>query len=335
MMERLITNKKFGIAVIAFLSTVYVSQAQAIEYRICAKETISTMPDGTKIPMWGYALDNNRKFSDGCGNPVTVPGPEIIVPKGDSTLVIRLKNELPEATSFIVHGQKTQMKPVFFTDAKGRKRVKSLTRETSPGAIRNYTWTNFKPGSYLYQSGTHASVQVQMGLYGLIKKDAGTKRIYSGNRYDKEITLFYSEIDPALHTAVDNKTYGTPSFPSTQNYNPKYFLVNGQPFDSQNISPIDAGKAGDRLLVRFVNSGLEMHAPMFNDLYMNLIAEDGNLYPYARNQYSVMLAPSKTKDAIIVAGKAGESVVYDRRLRITNSKELNPGGHIAVLKFTP
>ena len=328
-------NKKIGIAVMGLLSSIIFSQVQAVEYRICAKKMNATMPDGTKIPMWGYALDNNKTLTDGCGNPATVPGPELKVPKGDRRLVVRLRNQLPEPTSFIVHGQKGVLKPVFFTDSKGRKRVRSLNHETAPGAIRRYVWENFKPGTYLYQSAAHAAVQVQMGLYGLAKKDVGTRRIYPGNGYDKEVTLFYSEIDPALHTAVDNKTYNTPAYPSTQNYNPKYFLVNGQPYDDQSTRPINAGKVGDRVLLRLINSGLEMHAPMFNDLYMKLIAEDGNPYPYPRDQYSVMLAPSKTKDAIIRVSGAGESVIYDRRLRLTNSKQSGPGGHIAVLKFSP
>ena len=39
-----------------------------------------------------------------------------------------------------------------------------------------YSWTNMKPGTYLYQSGTHPQVQVQMGLYGGVKKDFATGR---------------------------------------------------------------------------------------------------------------------------------------------------------------
>ena len=334
-MIRASVSRALCIPVVAIVALLSFNYAHAVVYRLCASELNITMPDATSIPMWGYALDDNNNLSDGCGNPATVPGPELKLPRGDSKLTIHLKNELPEAISLIIHGQKTRMNPEFFTDSKGRQRVKSLTHETLPGTQAVYRWNNFKPGSYLYQSGTHSAVQVQMGLYGLAKRDFGNKTIYSNNRYDKEVTLFYSEIDPALHAAVDNQSYGTPAYPSTQNYKPKYFLVNGQPFDADNITPINAGKVGDRLLIRFINSGLEMHAPMFNDLYMNLIAEDGNPYPFPRNQYSVMLAPSKTKDALIRVTKAGKSVVYDRRLRTTNSKQPGPGGHIAVLNFSP
>ena len=36
------------------------------------------------------------------------------------------------------------------------------------------------PGTYLYQSGSHPAVQVQMGLYGGVTSDAAAGEVYSG-----------------------------------------------------------------------------------------------------------------------------------------------------------
>jgi len=37
------------------------------------------MPDGTVVTMWGFGFT---------GGPITVPGPELVVPPGDTTLEI-------------------------------------------------------------------------------------------------------------------------------------------------------------------------------------------------------------------------------------------------------
>ena len=99
------------------------------------------------------------------------------------------------------------------------------------GTPADYTWTNVKPGTYLYQSGTQPQVQVQMGLYGAVTKNAvdvvtgptpvrgqayaaTATQAAAAFQYDNQATLLYSEIDPDLHVAaiVDRRppTYGTP-----------------------------------------------------------------------------------------------------------------------------
>jgi hypothetical protein len=80
--------------------------------------------------------------------------------------------------------------------------------------------------------------------------------------------------------------------------------------------------------------GLKTHVPTLNGLYMRLIAEDGNPYPYAREQYSVMLAAGKTIDALLNSDQAGVYAVYDRRLALTNDKSPN-GGMLAYLDIDP
>jgi hypothetical protein len=298
-----------AVAVIALLTLA--GQAGAITYDLCAGTTTKTMPDTSVITMWGYGIDTATPC------PVTVPGPELTVPPGDNTLTINLRNELADAISIVIPGQQAAMTPVFFSDGQGRQRVRSFTHETTTTGV--YSWSNLKPGSYLYMSGTHPAVQVQMGLYGAVTHDAAAGEAYPGLAYDSEVTLLYSEIDPALHNAVLNGSYGTAAYPSTINYAPKYFLVNGAPFESGVTPPVSAGSAGQRTLIRFLNAGLEDHAMVLQGQHMTLMAEDGNVYPWPRNQYSVLLAAGKTKDAIFTPAVNGTDPVtypvYDRRLR--------------------
>lgn len=320
--------------------------ASAIEYWLRAEPLIVTMPGAVDVPMWGYALDG---ASCAAVPPATcqasVPGPALTVPVGDPLLIVHLKNNLPASTSIVIPGQVATMVPVKFDDGTGRQRVRSFTHETlAGGGTADYSWTSMKPGTYLYHSGTHPQVQVQMGLYGGVKKDFSAGEAYPGVTYGNEVTLLYSEVDPALHAAVAGGTYGTASGPtSTLNYQPKYFLINGKAFvkpvaGDPPVPALATLTAGQTTLLRFINAGLQTHVPVINGMTMRLVAEDGNPYPWPANpreQYSVMLPAAKTIDAIIaplaVAGSgATRYPVYDRRMGLSNNGAPD-GGMLAFL----
>lgn len=289
-----------------------------------ADTTTLELPDGTVVTMWGFGpLDGD----------VTVPGPRLTVPPGTTSLTVHLTNLLSVPVSILIPGQPAPLEPVRFTDAQGRERVRSLTAETAPRETRTYTWEGLKPGTYLYHSGTHPAVQVQMGLYGAMTKDALEGEAYEGVPYDDEALVLYSEIDPALHAAVADGTYGTPAYPSTLDYAPKYFLINGRSFPD--VAPLlDAPPAaGDRVLLRLVNAGLESHVPALKGPYMTLVAEDGSPYRHPREQFAALLPAGKTTDAVLVAAGPGDVALYDRALRLTNAGA-SGGGMLAFVSFT-
>ena len=288
-------NKKTISKSIAFsLLMIVSSQASALNVSLCAGETIKTMPDFTEIKVWGYGIE------DGTANcaSATVPGPQLTVPVGDTDLNIALRNTLATPISVIIPGLKGTVgnTPVFFTDSTGRNRVRSLAAETLPTATGTYSFVA-KAGTHMYQSGTHPAVQVQMGLYGASTQNSATGEAYSGVSYDNEIIMLYSEIDPA--------TSGT--------------------------AKISAGDVGQRTLIRFLNAGLESHAPILQGKHMDIVAEYGHAYPFARNQYSVLLAAGITKDAIFTPSSSGDFALYDRRLRLSNSSAPGAGGLMSIL----
>ncbi len=161
--------------------------------------------DGTDITMWGFA--------EGSG-PVTIPGPRITVPAGEG-LTINLTNELLVPVPSMIPGQAM---PGTSTGTPGPTRstvpgdstlrIYSFVHETAPGETRDYVRDTIKPGTYLYHSGTHPAVQVQMGLYGAVTKNAveaigvDPAQAYPGRSYTDEAVIIYSEIDPLLHEAV-------------------------------------------------------------------------------------------------------------------------------------
>jgi FtsP/CotA-like multicopper oxidase with cupredoxin domain len=317
------------------------------------------------ITMWGYILTDNT-FTPLPGEAVKVPGPTLTVTEGQ-TLNIHVRNNLPaagpgvftEPTSIIIPGQTAALSPVWVNPGTGAtftgsrpagdvvSRVRSLTQETPVGGTQTYTWTAVKAGTYLYQSGTHPALQVQMGLYGpFIVNSATPNQAYdnASTAYDSQVTLVFSEIDPELHYSVASGLYGTPppappapalrgQRTSAEDYHPKYFLINGAPF-TYGVSPIPAGNPG-RVLFRFLNAGLLEKSPTLQTqgLFMTLIGEDGNLLTNFKQQYSLLLPAGKTMDALITPPSAGYIALYDRGLNLTNAAT-SPGGMLRYLQVT-
>ena len=328
MLSRRNRIKGFLIALVMVLSMVTASSAA--DFFLRADTFINTMPDGVAVTMWGFSSCTDATFVT-CSAP-TVPGPALVVPVGDSVLNVTLKNNLTglytEPVSLMIPGQSTIMVPV-----KVNGRVRSFTTEVAVGATGVYSWTNMRPGTYLYQSATHPAIQMQMGLYGVAKKDFAAGQVYSGVTYDSEVVLVFSEIDPVIHNAIATNTYGPgKKVTSTIGYAPKYFLINGAPYSST-ASAITAGAPGNTVLLRFLNAGLWDHTPVIDSLYMTLIAEDGNTLPYTRDQYSLHLSAGKTMDTTITKATAGYVPLYDRRLNLANNKTTG-GGMLAYLNFS-
>lgn len=328
----------------------------AADVYLKAATFVKTMPDGTAITMWGYS-SCDATFTT-CA-AATVPGPTITTAEGD-TLHIHVQNGLTglktEPTSVVIHGQTPVLAagtyPVWTDGTTGPRtntsqRVRSFTTEAAIGATVVYTWTGLKPGTYLYQSGTHPAVQVQMGLYGaLIVNSATANQAYdnASTAYDAQVTLLMSEIDPELHYSIESGRYGTPppappakplrgQRTSAEDYHPKYFLINGTPY-SPGIAPILAGNPGQRLLLRFLNAGLIEKTPTLQN-HMTVVAEDGNLYPYSKSQYSILLPAGKTMDAVLTTpAQAGYIPIHDRSLNLSNAAA-TPGGDLIYLQAGP
>jgi VCBS repeat-containing protein len=261
---------------------------------LMAVEGTWTPLSGAPVTMWGFASDT--------GDCATAPtgwnvGPVLTdddLVAGD--LTINLRNCLMEGVSIVIPGQPATFTPVTITDSSGRTRITSFTHEASAGSTASYTWTGVKDGTYLYQSGSHPAKQVQMGLYGALT----IKGTSYPDAHD-EVTLLYSEIDPALHSP--------PAAATPLGYHPRHFLVNGS--TSQSFPA--AGDTNHPTVLRFLNAGLDFHVPALNRSYMSLVAEDGNAYPFAKQQYSASLAAGKTIDALWLPDSAGDYVIYDRR----------------------
>jgi hypothetical protein len=164
--------------------------------------------------------------------------PLIMVPLASAaSLTIVLTNNLPVENSLVIVGQvggnlgapvregaprthnpqtavtwTTNIGGSFTPPSQGA-RVRSFVPEAAAGGTQSYTYTNLKPGTYLIETGTYPSIQVPMGLYGMLVVTtppvvAGTTltapgTAYSGVTYDADVPLLLSEIDPVQNGAVE------------------------------------------------------------------------------------------------------------------------------------
>src|SRR5215471_11392164 len=171
-------------------------------FNLVANTGYEDTPDGNSIFMWSYA---NHDAPD--NDHFQTPGPVLCVTEGE-TVVVNLSHTLPEPASIVFPG------PAGVTATGGSAGL--LTNEAAArGGTVSYSFTASDPGTYLYQSGSDQAKQVEMGLYGALvvrpnttacPPVAGTDCAYgAGTRYGsgQEYLLLLSEIDPALHHAVE------------------------------------------------------------------------------------------------------------------------------------
>jgi len=165
--------------------------------------------------------------------------------------------------------------------------------------------------------------------------------------YDQDVVLLYSEIDVALHNAVNANDFGTgKSMTSAIHYAPKYFLINGEAYQDGITPNYKMGEDGEkRLLLRFINAGQLPHVPTLLGQYMNLIAEDGFTLPFLKEQYSIFLPSGKTTDGLVTLtcsegpgepadSLAGRYPVYDRRLTSQTNAGTHAGGMLAFIEIS-
>src|SRR5579864_8087856 len=178
------------------------------QINLTAGPTTATMPDGSQVPMWGYScgaivtgsaatcaplnpgaaggwspvvitvptgtgltinLTNNLSFTPaGSTSANTIPTSIMIVGQvGGGLGGSRTSTPSPEHPTQTVTWPTANSGPTNTPPPQG-PRVQSFATEVAAGATTSLNWSYLKPGTYLLESGTHPSIQVPMGLYGIL-----------------------------------------------------------------------------------------------------------------------------------------------------------------------
>lgn len=315
-------TKIFGGFAVAMLFMCVAAAAQAKIYGIpgptfnlTAKAGYINTGDGGSHYIWGYA--------DGAGM-VQYPGPTLIVNQGD-VVTVNLLNSLPAAVngaappnvSIVFPGQEV-------TSSGGVEGL--LTHEAPPDqvTVATYQFTATNAGTYLYHSGTRPEVEVEMGLVGaLIVRPAGfnpaapTAYGGAGSEYteDREYLFLFTEIDPRIHDKV-RKTgiAGLQNTDLLSSYFPYYWFINGRNAPDTMLPPMVAwlpsqpynsmpmAHPGDRVLLRIIGGGRDLHPFHHHGNHSRMIAKDGRLLgagaELSHEIFTIQSVPGETVDAI-------------------------------------
>ncbi|MFB3813527.1 MAG: multicopper oxidase domain-containing protein [Terriglobales bacterium] len=312
-------------------------------FNLTASAAYVTLPDGGSVYAWGYGVT---------GSPIgmQLPGPTLIVTAG-TTVRVTLTNQLPAAAgnvSIVFSGQKVTVDPL------NPGVTGLLTQEATPGGgTVTYTFTASEPGTYLYHSGTRPDLQVEMGLFGaLIVRPAGATfascaYAHAATCFDREYLFVLSEVDPAIHRAVEAQASGPgPITVATEPYHSKYWMINGRSAPDTMKEPIDPllphqpynimprMHPGERLLMRVVGAGREMHPYHFHGNHAQVLARDGRLILSATDPtklagpqlFTIASLPGGTVDAIYEwTGKDLGWDIYGDRAHTCNGLLWQPG----------
>jgi FtsP/CotA-like multicopper oxidase with cupredoxin domain len=249
-------------------------------FNLTAETGYIDTPDGNSVFMWSYA-DHDAPDDDHFQSP----GPVLCVTQ-NQTVEVNLTNNLPEASGILFPGQEQ-------VTASGGSAGLLTTEAAAGGGTVTYSFTASQPGTYLYQSGSDVSKQVEMGLYGalVVRPAAGANLAYGATtQFDPnhEYLMLLADIDPDLHHAVE--VGGTYDVNALRN---RYFTINGRSFpdtimDNSSVllpnQPYGAlvriqpdGPGSQPSLIRMINVGALNHPFHPHGNHTTQIAQDGRL----------------------------------------------------------
>jgi len=286
------------------------------DFNLTARSGHITTPEGNSVFFWGFA--------NGAGT-VQYPGPTLIVNQGDM-VTVTLNNTLPVNVSLVFPGQSVVAAEEINapTNAAGL-----LTMEAGTGGTVKYSFTAAQPGTYLYHSGTRIDLQMDMGLFGaLIVRPPTPNQAYghSDSAYDCEYLFLLSEMDPKIHSLVER---GLMDEVDTTAYFPAYWFINGRcapdtmfpPFviwlPTQPYNCMPMMYPGEKLLMRVIGAGRDLHPFHHHGNHSRVIARDGRLLEsgaglgsdLSYEVFTVQSIPGQTVDAIFTW--TGEGMGWD------------------------
>ncbi|MFN8421471.1 MAG: copper oxidase [Anaerolineae bacterium] len=195
-----------------------------------------------------------------------VPGPTIRVKEGDNVR-INVKNEMTQSTAIHFHGVHTP---------NSMDGVPFVTQPViKPGASFVYEFNAKNAGTHMYHSHHNAAEQVSRGQMGAFIIEPAD--LTNEPRVDADYVMMLN--DAAIGLTINGK-----SFPATQ--------------------PILA-KKGDRIRVRYMNEGFQIHPMHLHGMYQLVIAKDGARLPAPYLADTLNVAPGERYDVIIDCQEPG------------------------------
>jgi FtsP/CotA-like multicopper oxidase with cupredoxin domain len=216
----------------------------------------------------------------------------------------------------------------------------------------SYTY-HFVPqyeGTYMYHCHVDTSTHAMLGMYGAFIVDGPKPNTIYGHHYDREYTLFLSEMDTEFNDAIhDTGDY------DMMKLRPNYYMMNGRIFTADLTNKLStvadprdviAAKEGETVLIRFLAMGWE-HQFMFHPhaYHMQVVGMDGRGLdsPYWKDtlpissgeRVDVLVPVHDKKDKVCMSCGLGKglSIAHDHNLRGETSAGKYPRGPLTVFSI--
>lgn len=243
-----------------------------------------TLPDGTRIPIWGFSTSQMGGF--------TVPGPQLVFLEGDN-VSLTLRNMTMHDHTIHLHGLDVDQ---------ANDGVPETSQAVPPMGSFTYRFVAPHAGTYIYHCHVEPVLHMQMGMYGalVVKPADGSNRAWTGGpAYDLEKTWVLSEYDTAWH----QNPFGV----NWSYYNPNWFLINGKPDPDASSDPnsVISARKGQTVLLRLINMGYLIQRVNLGGISFSVITSDGRPLPSAQAATEWTIAPGERYDLLFTLNSTG------------------------------
>lgn len=337
-MSRTDIAKSLGIVTLALVGFAAAPRASAeipgvtgTSFTLTAGADRMTTPDGHSIYFWGFSEPTSN------GGRTQYPGPTLIIPESPTTDVsITVVNQLPaqfnQRVSLALSGQSGVVATcVVEPCVQG-----PITLEAGFGGSVQYTFKASRPGTFLYNSASRPDLQVEMGLAGAMivrpatnpatqayndAPPASTEGNPAGSQFEQEYLFFLSEMDSEIHDLVESQGVQAADDSGRLGYYfPNYWFINGrnapdtmaeaavERLPTQPYAALTRTHPGDRVLMRVVGGGHDMHPFHHHGQHARIIAVDGSPlqsasatvpFDLSHEVFTIPSLPGQTVDAIL------------------------------------
>jgi FtsP/CotA-like multicopper oxidase with cupredoxin domain len=276
-----------------------------------------------------------------------IPGPTVRVKEGDRVRLV-LKNESSGKHTIHVHGQRKSV----LSDGVPYISQKPVKK----GETYTYEFTAQNIGTSFYHCHVDSAHHVDMGMYGafivepknekyeydreyvMLLDEWPTKHVHVHEAddevagHDKHGVVTMHKGAPPEHKHAADRTEKRDYYPKTHNpHNPVYdaFTINGRAFPL--TEPVYV-KNGEKVRIRFINTGYQSHFMHTHSHKFRVIARDGS-YVDEPLIDTVHVGPAQRVDIILYADNPGIWPFHCHRLNHVANDHIYPGGMLSFIVY--
>lgn len=253
-----------------------------------------TMSDGRTVTFWVFCDSGTAGGGMGGGGACTLPGPTLeLSPNAQANVVYTGRGPTEMMSNYPGHTIHHHGLDVRQSEDGIPETGGSVTGDTYTFSVDN-TYI----GGHAYHCHQHTVKHLEMGMYGMFIVKSGNQINASGPAYDHEWNILISAVDPDYHTATGDSLVFA-------DYNPQYFLINGQEGLSTNTpSEIYTATPGSKLAIRLgglhsLNALFEIKDSSGKSQSFTIHNEDGRPLTTPKSVTSVEVAPGHLVDVMV------------------------------------